>query len=105
MDEQQLIDRLDAHVADVAVGPPPIEEMRTAVRRRRGRTAVLAAAAAVAVVAAGSLAWQLADGDHEAPLVASDPPADPDTPPAGHRYVGIGSAVIAVPEAWSTNET
>lgn len=102
MDEQQLIDRLDAHVVDVAVGPPPIEQMRTAVRRRRGRAAVLASAAAVAVVAAGVTVWQVADREPQVP-VTSDPPAE--VPPVGHRWVGVGSAVVAVPETWGTNET
>lgn len=104
MDQQQLIDRLDARVADIAVGPPPTAEMRTCVRRRRGRRTVLAAAAAVAVIVAVSAGWQLADDGVGSPSVATEVPADPDAPPAGHRYVGIGSAVIAVPETWSTNE-
>lgn len=104
MDEQQLIDRLEERVADVPVGVVPIDAMRTTARRRRGRLAVLAAAAAVAVISAGAVAWQTIDTDPATP-VATDPPADPDAPPAGHRYVGIGSAVIAVPEDWGTNET
>lgn len=96
---------LEERVADVPVGAPPIGAMRSAVRRRRSRMTVLGAAAAVAVIAAGGVAWQQVGASDPQPPVASDPPADPDAPPEGHRYVGIGSAVIAVPEAWGTNET
>lgn len=103
MDEQQLIDRLEAKVVDLPVGPAPIDAMQAAVRRRRSRVSVLAAAAAVAVIAAGTVAWQVAGADPKPP-VASDPPAEVDVPPAGHRYVGIGTAVVAVPEDWGTNE-
>lgn len=104
MDQQQLKERLEDRAADVPVGAPPIDAMRAAVRRRRGRTAVLAAAAAVAVIAAGSVGWQLADRDSQTPVV-TDPPVVTDVPPEGFRYVGIGRAVIAVPNAWGTNET
>lgn len=104
MDQQQLSDRLEERVADVPVGAPPIDAMRSAVRRRRGRMTVLGAAAAVAVIAAGGIAWQQLDDPAPQPPVAADPPADPDAPPAGYRYVGIGDVVIAVPETWGTNE-
>lgn len=105
MDQQQLSNRLEERVADVPVGAPPIDAMRSAVRRRRGRMAVLGAAAAVAVIAAGGVAWQQVDDPAPQPPAASDPPADPDAPPEGYRYVGIGTAVIAVPEDWGTNDT
>lgn len=107
MDAQQLIDRLEQRAAEIPVGPPPLELMRTRARRRRqGRVAVLASAAAVAAIAAG-LAWQ-ADGgatDGSRPSVASEAPGDPDAPPQGYRYVGVGNLVAAVPQGWATNET
>lgn len=99
----QLSTLLEERAADVPVGAPPIDAMRASVRRRRSRMTVLGAAAAVTVIAAGGVAWQAVDADPQPP-VASDAP-DPDLPPAGHRYVGIGTAVIAVPEEWGTNET
>jgi hypothetical protein len=105
MDQQQLSNRLEDRVADVPVGAPPIDAMRSAVRRRRSRMTVLGAAAAVAVIAAGGVAWQQVDNADPRPPIASDQPADPDAPPEGYRYVGIGSAVIAVPETWGSNET
>ena len=102
----QLSTLLEKRVADVPVGPPPIDAMRAAVRRRRNRTAVLASAAAVVVIAAGAVGWQAAGFDPDLrPPVASEPPTNPDVPPAGHRFVGVGAAVIAVPESWGTNET
>ncbi|WP_243059601.1 PASTA domain-containing protein [Nocardioides sp. SR21] len=96
---------LEERVADIPVGAPPIDAMRSAVRRRRSRMTALGAAAAVAVIAAGGVAWQQLDEPAARPPVASDPPADPDAPPEGSRYVGYGPAVIAVPEAWGTNDT
>ncbi len=106
MDAQQLIDRLEERAAEVPVGPPPIGLMRTRARRRRqGRVAVLASAAAVAAIAAG-LAWPGtggAGGDSRTP-VASEAPGDPDLPPDGYRYVGVGDVVAAVPERWGTNQ-
>lgn len=102
--DKQLNALLEERVADVPVGAPPIDAMRAAVRRRRTRMTVLGAAAAVVVIAAGGVAWQqVGEADPQLP-VASDPLADPDAPPEGYRYVGIGTAVIAVPEAWGTNE-
>lgn len=94
---------LEERVADVPVGAPPIDAMRAAVRRRRSRMTVLGAVAAVAAIAAGGVVWQQLDAPDAQPPVASDPPAD--TPPDGYRYVGIGTAVIAVPEDWGTNDT
>ncbi len=102
MDQQQLIDRLEARVADVPVGAPPLDAMRTAVRRRRSRVTVLAAAVAVAALGTGAAVWQAADPDPQPPVASETP--DIDLPPAGHRYVGVGAAVIAVPDAWGTNE-
>lgn len=100
---EHLTTLLEERVADIPVGAPPIDAMRAAARRRRGRTAVLAAAAAVVVIAAGAVVWQSVGAPDPRVPVASDAP-DPDAPPAGHRYVGIGTAVIAVPEGWGTND-
>lgn len=106
MDQQQLIDRLEARAAEVPVGPPPMTLIRTRARRhRRGRAVVLASAAAVAVVAAG-LAWPGGwgwDAGSRSPIASA--PADPDTPPDGYRYVGVGAVVAAVPQDWATNKT
>ena len=105
MDQQQLSDRLEDRVADLPVGAPPLDAMRSAVRRRRSRLTVLGAAAVVVLVA-GGLVIQAADTSPDPrPPVVADPPAEVDEPPAGHRYVGIGAAVVAVPDEWGTNET
>lgn len=105
MDQQQLSDRLEDRVADVPVGAAPIDAMRSAVRRRRSRMTVLAAATAVVLVVGGGLVIQTLDTSSDPqPPVAADPPADSDLPPDGYRYVGIGAAVVAVPETWGTNE-
>ncbi|GAA4374313.1 PASTA domain-containing protein [Nocardioides caricicola] len=97
---------LEERVADLPVGAPPIDAMRAAVRRRRSRMTVLGAAAAVVVVTAGVVALDAFDSTPDPkPPVASDPPVATDAPPAGYRYVGIGNAVIAVPEDWGTNDT
>ncbi|HEY0951871.1 PASTA domain-containing protein [Nocardioides sp.] len=107
MDTQQLIDRLEERAAEIPVGPPPVALMRTRARRhRQGRVAILASAAAVAAIA-GGLAWQGSGGadDGSRTPIASDAPADPDTPPDGYRYVGIGDVVAAVPQGWGTNKT
>lgn len=105
MNEQQLIDRLDARAADVPVGAPPVDAMRAAVRRRRSRASVLVAAAAVVAIAVGMSAWQI-DRDSKSDVqVGVGPVPEVDVPPAGHRYVGIGTAVVAVPEEWGINKT
>ncbi|CAI9412184.1 PASTA domain-containing protein [Nocardioides sp. T2.26MG-1] len=107
MDAQQLIDRLEEHAAEVPVGPPPLALMRTRARRQRqGRMAVVAAAAAVAAIGVG-VAWPggWGSGSDAQTSVASDGPADPDSPPDGYRYVGAGDVVAAVPESWGTNRT
>ena len=107
MDAQQLMDRLEERAAEIPVGPPPLGLMRTRARRRRqGRMAVLASAAAVAAIAAG-LTWQGIGGagDDSRTPVASEGPSDPDLPPDGYRYVGVGDLVAAVPQSWTRNET
>jgi hypothetical protein len=108
MDTQQLIDRLEERAAQIPVGPPPVALMRTGARRhRQGRVAVLASAAAVAAIA-GGLAWQGGSGgatDGSRTPIASEGPSEPDAPPDGYRYVGIGDVVAAVPQGWGTNKT
>ncbi len=105
MDQQQLIDRLEQHAAEVPVGPPPLALMRSRARRRRqGRAAVLASAAVVAAVGVG-VAWPGGWGDTGSRTpVATDPAPAIDAPPDGYRYVGIGDVVAAVPESWGTND-
>lgn len=103
MDQQQLSDRLEGRVADLPVGAPPLDAMRAAVRRRRSRVMVVAAAVTVAALGTGAAVWRAADPDPRPPVASETP--DIDVPPAGHRYVGVGSAVIAVPDDWGTNET
>jgi hypothetical protein len=97
MDQQQLIDRLEERVADIRVGVPPVAAMRAAVRRRRACTTMLATVVAVVALASGVAAWKLDDGQE---LPAPSAPVDRDIPPTGHRYVGLGNAVIAVPTEW-----
>lgn len=107
---------LDPDLADVTVGPPPLAALHRTVRRRRSYAAGLAAAAAVAVVAGGAALWPAGDvGDtrepapaaSDVPTAAPEPEPEPadDTPPPGTRWVGIGQAVIAVPDSWGTNAT
>ncbi len=61
----------------------------------------------VFLVAAIAATFAFAGGDDDEPT-ASDGGANDDAsaapaPPVGTRYVGVGHAVIAVPEEWSTN--
>lgn len=90
-----LLTRLD----EASVGAPPLSELlregRAARRRRRG-AAVLAGALAVALVAAAGV-WALGGGgpDH-----ASDRGLAVTAPP-GTTYVGVGRAVVAVPDDWT----
>lgn len=116
MNDDNLTDVLERSVADVTVGPPPLAALHRTVRRRRSYAAGLAAAAAVAVVAGGAALWPAGDvGDtrepapaaSDVPTAAPQPEPEPadDVPPAGFRWVGMGQAVIAVPESWGTNAT
>jgi hypothetical protein len=103
MDQQQLIDRLEERVVGIPVGVAPVDAMRAAVRRRRrGRATVLAAVVACVALATGLAAWQLAGGGPQTPVPSA--PLGKDLPPAGYRYVGLGNAVIAVPEDWGHRE-
>jgi hypothetical protein len=102
MDQQQLTDLLEHRVAGIPIGVAPVDAMRTAVRRRRTRAAVLAAVAVVVALAAGVAAWQGSGGGPQEPVPAA--PVGRDLPPEGYGYVGLGSAVIAVPEEWRPRE-
>lgn len=110
MNADNLTDLLEARAAGVPVGPPPLTDMhRAASRRRRSYGAVLAAAAAVIVTVGAVAVWPdgAGSGRDDTP-VASDSPSDPassEVPPAGFRWVGMGQAVIAVPEEWPLNAT
>lgn len=100
MDEHDLVEALDGRAADVVVGPAPVDLMTAAAarsRRRRGVVTGLAAAAAVVLVTVGvAQAWP----DEESPQRPSAAETTRDVPPEGYRYVGMGSAAIAVPEEW-----
>ncbi|WP_341924596.1 PASTA domain-containing protein [Nocardioides psychrotolerans] len=108
-----LTEMLERSAADVPVGPPPLTAMHRTARRRRSYAVGLAAAAAV-VVAAGSVAlWPGSDVATRdlAPTASDSPSASPseqtsvEAPPTGSRWVGMGQAVVAVPESWGTNAT
>ncbi|WP_309647763.1 PASTA domain-containing protein [Nocardioides sp.] len=103
-----LTEMLERSAADVPVGPPPLAAMHRTARRRRSYAVGLAAAAAV-VVATGSVAlWPSGDvAPRDLAPTASDSPSEQtrvEEPPTGFRWVGIGQAVVAVPDAWGTNE-
>lgn len=109
MNDDNLTDLLEARAADVTVGPPPLAEMhRHAVRRRRSYVAALAAAAAVVVTVGAVAVWPDGSGSgRDSTPTASDSPSpspSPEVPPAGFRWVGMGRAVIAVPDSWATND-
>lgn len=106
-----LTEMLERSAADVPVGPPPLTAMHRTACRRRSYAVGLAAAAAV-VVATGSVAlWPSGEGASRDPAPATSASDSPtpqprvEAPPAGFRWVGMGQAVIAVPEAWGTNAT
>lgn len=92
---RQLLDRLD----QAPVGQPPLPELlragRRAKRRRRGTAILAGGLAAVIVVATGLWALRGTGLDR-----ASDR-GDAVTAPAGTTLVGIGRAVIAVPDDWT----
>lgn len=110
MNDDNLTDLLEARAADVLVGPPPLAEMhRDAARRRRSYGVALAAAAAVVVTVGAVAVWPDGSGSaRDSAPFASDSPSDPaagDVPPAGTRWIGIGQAAVAVPDAWPVNAT
>jgi hypothetical protein len=110
MNDDNLTDLLEARAADVPVGPAPLAEIhRAAARRRRSYGVALAAAAAVVVTVGAVAVWPDGSSSSGDPVqVATDPPTDPavaDVPPAGHRWVGIGQAAVAVPDTWPVNAT
>lgn len=110
MFDDNLTDLLEARAADVLVGPPPLAEMhRDAARRRRSYGVALAAAAAVVVTVGAVAVWPDGSGSaRDSAPFASDSPSDPaagDVPPAGTRWIGIGQAAVAVPDAWPVNAT
>ena len=107
MTDPKLTELLERAGDRATVGPPPIDAMLTGAartRRRRRLTASLAGATAVVAVVAG-LALVTAPGDGPDDR---RPPADstgPDPVPDGMHLVGLGSAAVAVPDGWGTNET
>ena len=105
MIESQLTEILERAGAQVNVGPPPIETLRTgAARRRRRRTWAWSAVSVAAVVAVIGATTVLSRGSHGVdpqPPVASGSPGEI---PGGTRLVGLGHAAIAVPKNWGTNQ-
>lgn len=108
-----LTEMLERSAADVPVGPPPLAAMHRTARRRTSYAVGLAVAVAV-VVAAGSVAlWPSGDvAPRDLSPTASDSPTPApseqtsvEAPPTGFRWVGVGQAVIAVPESWGANAT
>ncbi len=95
---RELWDRIDA-------GPPPVHQVLAdggRIKRRRGWTGPLLVAAAVGVIVGGGFGVQglMDDPDTKQNIAATLPP-----PPDGQRWVGLGRAVVAVPDWWTTGET
>ena len=109
MNDDNLTEILERSAADVPVGPPPLSQMHRTASRRRTYAVGLAAAAAVAVVASGVALWFTGDvaTRDPAPAASDSPSPQPqgEAPPIGFRWVGMGQAVIAVPDSWGTNAT
>lgn len=115
MNDDNLTEVLERSAADVPVGPPPLAAMHRTARRRTSYAVGLAAAAAVVVVTGGVALWPTGDAvdsrdpapaASDSPSPAPGPDAEPadDAPRPGTRWVGVGQAVIAVPDDWGTNE-
>ncbi len=105
MIDSQLTEVLERAGAQVNVGPPPIEALRTgAARRRRRRTwawSAVSVAAVVAVIGATAVLSRGFRGAEPQPPVAS---ASTGAISGGTRLVGLGHAAIAVPKKWGTNQ-
>jgi hypothetical protein len=87
-------------------GPSLVDDLvrgGTRMRRRRRLLQVTAAAATAAVIGAGALLLQ-PGGDDDRSMPVDEPTATVPAPP-GTRLVGDGRIVVAVPEAWSTDDT
>lgn len=93
----ELWDQIDVGVAPVE----QISEEGERVKRRRRLALAAGVAAVVLVVAGGASVRLLADESANNDVTASGVPA----PPQGMRWVGVGRAIVAVPEWWSTGET
>jgi PASTA domain len=105
VNDDQIVQTLERRAAEVHVGPPPLAEMHaSAHRRRRSLVAVVGSAAAVVALVVG-VGWLGSVQSNEVDPKPANPPAadELEQPPAGFRWVGIGHAVVAVPEGWPTN--
>jgi hypothetical protein len=100
MNEEQLSEAVHDSLADVPVGPPPLDRMhRTATRVRRARRATASVVAATVVVVAGIAAWS-GLGDEPDSDISPVAPTEDAGLPAGSQWVGRGHVVVAVPESW-----
>lgn len=103
MIENKVSAVLDRRAASVTVGPAPLDAIRASAGRaqRRHKWTLGVGVTGAALVVAGlvlSLSWQGGESLPSDEFVASEPPA-------GHRWVGLGHAAVAVPDAWGTNVT
>jgi hypothetical protein len=107
MTEHHHLESLLEHTAGrVPVGPPPTERLvREAARSRRSRVATLASVAAVLLIAGGLAGAAGLGGDEPGTTGPAAPATTSETAPPGTRLVGLGSAAIAVPDQWGTNDT
>lgn len=105
MNEQDLMEALEDRVGDVPVGPAPVDAMTTSAARTRRRTGIVAGAAAAVVAVVASIGIAQVIGADDPSGDGQDVATETDVPPAGYRYVGLGRAAIAVPDAWPRNET
>ncbi len=96
--------RLSDYWEQITPDPPGLDALvdgaETIRRRRRRWTVAGAAALTAAVVVSGVVVQRAFDGPDTATPAGPIP-----SPPDGTRYVGAGSAVVAVPEWWTTGET
>lgn len=102
MSEIDLPGQLEAAVARLDVGPPPVDTLLArGRRRRRRRTAGQTALTVVAIAAVGWLGVALPEDDRvpEPPTTA----ASTTDPPDGSRLFGYGNAFFVLPETWGVD--
>lgn len=106
-DLSPFLDRLASGLPDTAP-PVGLAAAGAGLRRRRRRRAVLGAAAAVVLLVGGTAAGTSLVGDDRADAPAPAEHADDlpfPAPPAGMRWVGLDSVVVAVPVDWEAGES
>lgn len=115
MNEVDFTDLVDRATGEIEPSPPPVAELlragRRAQRRYRLVLAVVSVSAAAAVLSTGIAL--LSQRDPAGLPIAATPavPSSTMTPlepspvaPAGTRLVGVNGVMVAVPQAWSTDE-